>query len=533
MASAKAEIAASSRIESLVEAPYRTKLLLVGALTATMFVTTMNMTVMATSAQNIVADIGGFELFAWLFAGFSLTSAIAIPIVGKLTDIYGGKRVITVSLALFVLSSGVAGGMQSMPQLIAARAVQGISFAGSLGSVWIIMAALWPPRDRAKWIGVISAGFTLSGVLGPVIGGVISDNLSWRWVFWINVPTCGAALLMLLNWYPEVHTKRRSVSFDFAGAIVFGIAASAALYAFSVGGKAYAWTSPQVAGLFAVSVLATGLFVIIERRASDPMAPLYLFKARIFSGGLTASLTVTINFAVIMVFLPLFVQGVRGGSATSASFPLMAMAVGVAFGANLSGQIASRFGYAGLMAIGGLLVSAGGLAWIATMSGDTPDVLLYAVMLIMGTGMSFSFTNLHTPVQNAMPEEALGVVTSGLHFSRTFGTALGAAVLSAVLLSQLGPAPLDGPAAGLASPETLVSPDRLDEIRLEFIANPNLGEDSFRAELADARNRLSFALSRVFWTAAVISVFGGAAAAFAFSRLGIRGSISKVSSARG
>ncbi len=492
------------------------------ALTVTMFVTTMNMTVMATSAQNIVVDVGGFELFTWLFAAFSLTSAISIPIVGKLTDVYGGKRVIIISLAMFVLSSAVAGAMQSMPQLIAARAVQGIGFAGSMGCVWIIMAALWPPGDRAKWMGVIATGFTMSGVLGPVIGGAISEYLVWRWVFWMNLPTCGAALLMLLRWYPSVEVKRREARFDFAGAVVFGIAASAALYAFSVGGRDYAWISPPVLGLFAASALAVGLFALIERRASDPMVPLQLFRERIFAGGLIASLSVTTTFSVIMVFVPLLVQGVRGGGATDASFPLIAMALGVAFGSNASGQVMSRFGYVPAMAIGGLLVAAAGLVWISTMSVDTPAAYLYAVTTIMGIGMSFSFTTLHIPVQNAMPEESLGVVTASLNFSRTFGTALGAALLGALLIAQLGSTPVEGPAAALADPETLVSQERLAEIERDFLADEALGSERFQSELESSRQRLASALGIVFLAAAVISVLGALAAAFAFSGTTLR-----------
>ena len=509
--------AAPARLNSLIEVPYRTKLLIVGTLTASMTVVTMNMTVMATAAQSIVADIGGFELFIWLFAAYSLTSSVAVPIVGKLTDIYGGKRVIIVSLALFVMSSAVAGGMQSMPQLIAARAVQGIGSAGVMGSIWIIMAGLWPRGERAKWLGVITAGFTLSGVLGPIVGGLIADNASWRWVFWINVPAGGAALALLWFWYPNVLIKWREAKFDFAGALMLCVAASALLYAVTVGGKTYPWASPQIAALFVASAVATVLFIVIEWRAADPVLPLHMFRERIFAGGITASLSVTTTFSVVVVFLPLLVQGVRGGSATEASFPLMSMAAGVAIGANLAGQTLSRFGYAREMAVGGLLVAGAGLAWLGNMPVDAPAGQIFAVTLVMGIGMSFSFTTLHIPVQNAMPDELLGVVTSALQFFRTFGMVIGAVGLGALLLAQLGSFEAKGPSAHFADPEVLVSADRLEGIEQEFLDDPNLGAEAFETELAAARGRMAAPLGTVFWVAAGICVFGAAVAAFAFS----------------
>lgn len=509
--------AAPARPNSLVEVPYRTKLLIVATLTTSMTVVTMNMTVMATSAQSIVADIGGFELFIWLFAAFSLTSSVVVPIVGKLTDIYGGKRVIVISLALFTISSAVAGAMQTMPQLIAVRAVQGIGSAGVMGSIWIIMAGLWPPAERAKWLGAITAGFTLSGVLGPIVGGVIADNASWRWVFWINVPAGGVALALLWYWYPSIRTRAREAKFDFAGALALCVSASALLYAVTVGGKTYPWASPQIVGLIILSAVATFSFIVIEKRAADPVLPLHLFRERIFAGGITASLSVTTTFSVVVVFVPLLVQGARGGTATEASFPLMSMAAGVAIGANAAGQILSRFGYERAMAVGGLLVAAAGLAWLANLPVDASAGLIFTLTLIMGVGMSFAFTTLHIPVQNAMPDELLGVVTSALQFFRTFGMVIGAVGLGAVLLAQLGTYDAEGPAREFADPEVLVSTERLERIEQKFLDDPNLGAAAYESELAAARSRMAAPLSTVFWAAGGICVFGAAVAAFAFS----------------
>ena len=247
------------------------------------------------------------------------------------------------------------------------------------------------------------------------------------------------------------------------------------------------------------------------------MLPLHLFRERIFAGGITASLSVTTTFSVVVVFVPLLVQGARGGSATEASFPLMSMAAGVAIGANAAGQILSRFGYERAMAVGGLLVAAAGLAWLANLPVDASAGLIFTLTLIMGVGMSFAFTTLHIPVQNAMPDELLGVVTSALQFFRTFGMVIGAVGLGAVLLAQLGTHDAEGPAREFADPEVLVSTERLERIEQKFLDDPNLGAAAYESELAAARNRMAAPLSTVFWAAGGICVFGAAVAAFAFS----------------
>jgi MFS family permease len=189
----------SGRPRSLVEIPYRQKLFLITALSVTLIVSSASQTVVATAAQNIVADIGGFELFTWMFAGFSLASAVAVPIVGKLADMYGTRPIILASLAIFVISSTAGGFVTSMEQMIISRAFQGLGFAGVLGSVWITTATMWAPSDRAKWLGALSGAFTLAGVLGPILGGVVSDEIGWRWLFWYNLPLGGFSLWLLLR----------------------------------------------------------------------------------------------------------------------------------------------------------------------------------------------------------------------------------------------------------------------------------------------------------------------------------------------
>ncbi|MEX0762901.1 MAG: MFS transporter [Dehalococcoidia bacterium] len=519
MATSETTAAAPPVPGSLVEVPYRRKVLLVGALTVTLFVTTMNQTVVATAAQSIVADIGGFHLFTWLFAGFALTSAAAVPIVGKLSDLYGNKPVIITSLALFLVASGACGAALNMEQLLVARAFQGIGFAGVMGCVWIIMAALWEPKDRAKWMGVTAAGFTLSGVLGPVIGGTVSDALSWRWIFYLNLPVGGVAFFLLWTWFPGLAPQNRRGRFDIEGAIAFTVAISVALLALSVGGEESGWTSPMALSMYAVAAIALALFIRFELRAEDPLIPLGLFRSRVFSGAMAASLTVTVAFVVTTVFLPLYVQGVRGQSATTSALPLMTMAVGVAIGSNIAGQILGRAGYVRVISASGLTLAAITLAWMSTLAPDTPMILLVSATLVLGLGVSFGFTSFTAPVQNAMPITVLGVVTTSLQLARVFGTALGAAALGALLLAQISShlGAGDGPRGALADPEALVSEQQLAEIRQEFIAHPDLGEADFEQALAESRVALGDSLNAVFKASAVVTGIGIALAIFTFS----------------
>ena len=510
-----------ARPRSLVEIPYRQKLLLVSALAVTLVVSASSQTVVATAAQNIVADIGGFELFTWMFAGFSLASAVGVPIVGKLADMYGTRPVITFSLALFVVASTAGGFVTSMEQMIVARSFQGIAFAGVLGSVWITTATMWSPRDRAKWLGVLSGAFTLAGVAGPIFGGVVSDEVGWRWLFWFNLPAGGFSLWFMLRLFPKLDREQRERHFDVAGAVTFGLFATAALFAVSVGGDSFDWDSPVIIGLFVFAALNLILFIRAEFKAVDPVTPPGLFRHRVFTGAMAASMTVTISFVVTTVFIPLLVIGAMGQSATTSAYPLMTQAVGIAIGANLAGQVMSRLGYARELAATGLAVTATILWFLGT---QTTDVSLGHLMLMtfgMGVGISLAFTSFTVPVQNAMPDNVIGVVTTSLQFARTFGMAAGSAILGAIMLAQLGIAdvPDPGPADLIRNPEILVAETRLAEVRDGFLADPALGEEAYLIAVEDSRDSIANALSVVFKVAAIGSGIGVLLAVFAFTGL--------------
>ena len=505
--------------QSLVGLEYRRKVLIVGVLLVTLFVTAMNQSIVATASQNIVADIGGFALYPWMFTGFSLVSAITVPIVGKMNDLFGSKPIILISLVVFLAATALCGLALNMPQLVAARALQGLGFSGVLSSNWIIMAALWPRKDRAKWLGIMSAGFTASGVIGPIVGGVVSDAFSWRWVFFLNIPIGIVALYLLAAQFPHIRRSGARPRFDFAGAIAFGLAAGAGLFAISTGGDLFPWLSPMIVGLLALSAIALAAFVWLEARVDDPLLPLGLFAHRVFSAAMAGSLTVTISFVVSTVFLPLFVIGAMGLTATQAAIPLMTMAVGVAAGANLVGQVISRYGYPREIAVVGMITAASVLWWLGDVDASVSLTQLAFMTVLLGFGISGVFSALTATVQNAMPNCVLGVVTSNLQFARVFGMALGAALLGAVLLANLGVGGevSDSPEERIRDPEVLVSRERLADVRAEYLGEPELGQAAYERDLAVSRANIVDALKLVFRIASIASAAGLATAVIAFS----------------
>jgi MFS family permease len=512
----------TGRTKLLRDVPYRQKLMLVFALAGTLIVSSSSQTVVATAAQNIVADIGGFELFTWMFAGFSLASAVAVPIVGKLADIHGTRPIITISMAIFVISSTIGGFAPSMEFMIVVRAFQGLAFAGVLGSVWITTATMWAPNDRGKWLGVLSGSFTLAGVSGPILGGVVSDQIGWRWLFWYNLPLGLIAIWALLHLFPKLDRERRQRHFDVAGAVTFGLFATSALFAVSVAGDLFAWDSPVIIGLFTFAALNLALFIRAEFKAEDPVTPPALFRHRVFAGAMAASLTVTISFVVTTVFLPLLVIGAKAGTATTSAYPLMSQAIGVAIGANFAGQVLSRWGFARALSATGLGVTAI-ILWMLGMNGTDVGIPMLAVMtLIMGIGISLAFTSFTVPVQNVMPENVLGVVTTSLQFARVFGMAVGSAVLGAILLARLGIADVQDatPEQLIRNPEVVVSRDRLDAVKQDFISEAALGEAAFNTALDSSRRSIGDALSMVFYVAAAGSAVGVVLAIYTFT--GIR-----------
>ncbi|KAA1289449.1 MAG: MFS transporter, partial [SAR202 cluster bacterium] len=306
-----------------------------------LFVTSINQSVVSIAGPSIVAALGGFEYYAWIFSAFSLTSAICVPIVGKLNDIYGAKKVILYSLIIFTFSTLLCGLSNSMFFFIFSRAIQGIGFAGVMGTIWILIASLWAPKERGKWLGITSAGFTTSGVIGPIFGGLVNDLFNWRWIFYLNIPISIFAIIFLIKIFPKQELLEKK-KFDYFGALVFSIFASTFLFAISSLNNSSSTLSISFFLLIAISLISLGSFLYYEKNNPEGLVDLSLFKYKFFTGGMLGSLFIVISWTVWSVFLPLTLIGVNGYSASKASLALIALSVGSAVGANFFGNLIGR-----------------------------------------------------------------------------------------------------------------------------------------------------------------------------------------------
>src|SRR5690242_9800813 len=372
-----------------------------------MLLASLDQTIVSTALPRVIADLQGFDRYTWVSTAYLLTSTVTVPIYGKLSDLFGRKPIFLIGIVLFLAGSALSGASQSMNQLIAFRAFQGLG-AGALMPIAIaVVGDLFTPRERGKWQGVTGAVWGLSAILGPTLGGWITQYSTWRWVFYVNLPVGIAAMLVLIFLMPTLRSKAQNVSIDYIGAGLLVLGTVPLLLGFTWAGVQYAWNSPQIIGLFVGSVVVLAAFVIyeavLERRGGQPILEPGLFKNRIF----TVSALVTAIFGMglfgSIFFIPLFVQGVVGTSATNSGLILTPLMLTSIVGSVVSGQLVSRLGKYKWLAILGMLISVGGtlmLARLSVTSGNT-DVLL--AMLVLGLGMGFGMSLYTLIVQNAIP----------------------------------------------------------------------------------------------------------------------------------
>lgn len=416
---------------NIADMPKRQKIEILVAVMSGMFLAALDQTIVGTALPKIISDLNGLNEIGWVVSAYLLAAAVATPITAKLSDIYGRKVMFFVNVVIFLIGSLVCGLSDSMTTLIVGRAIQGVGGGGLLAGAFTIIGDIFPPRERGKWIGLLGATFGIASVIGPTLGGWLTDNLSWHWVFLVNLPVGLAAMAIAAHALPNI--KR-----DFAGKIdwlgAVGVAATVIpfLLALVWGGVDYEWTSPQILGLFAMSLICLPIFVWIESRASDPILPLRLFKERTFSLGNMIVMLAFLSLFGAVLYIPIFVQTVQGSTATNSGLILLPlMAANVV--ANISaGQFVSRTGrYKGLVMLS-LLTTAAGMFVLSTLEYNSANSKVILGMVLVGLGLGPSFSVIPTMIQNAFPNRDLGVVTGAVTFFRTVGGAIGASLLGAV-----------------------------------------------------------------------------------------------------
>jgi EmrB/QacA subfamily drug resistance transporter len=408
------------------------------------FLAAMESTVVATAMPTVVTSLGGLHIYSWVFSGFLLTSTVTMPLWGRLSDLFGRRPVYLAGLSIFLVGSALSGVAQSMGQLIAFRMLQGLG-AGSLMTLGMtIVGELFGLEQRAKMQGYVSGVWGVASLLGPLLGGLLTDHVSWRWVFYINLPFGAIAMLLLYGALPEGQRRRHAL--DYPGLALFSVGVSALLVGIMEAGRVGRWTGADVQLPLAVAVVTLGAFVVVERRAGEPIVPLRLFRHRmVTAASLNGLLSGMAMFGAIS-FVPLFLQHVSGMSATAAGFVLTPFVLGWVAMSIASARLALRVGYRVLVVSGMACLSVAFLL----LSRWAPGLTQAAAMrdaLLGGIGMGLTFVPMLIAVQSAVPRADLGTATSMTQFCRTIGGAVGLSVMGAVMIRRL--------AAGAAMAEAL------------------------------------------------------------------------------
>ena len=396
-----------------------------------MLLSALDSTVVSTALPTIVGDLGGGEHVSWVVTSYLLAQTVVTAVVGKFGDQFGRKRIFQLSVALFIIGSALCGMAQGMGWLIGARALQGLGAGGLTVTATALIADIIPLRDRGRYQGSLGAVFGITTVLGPLLGGYFTDNLSWRWVFYINVPLALVVIVVAGRTLPSVRAGGRQ-PIDYLGMLFITIGASCLVLATSWGGTTYPWGSPTIIGLFIVGALGLVVFVAVERRAVAPILPMRLFNERVF--WTCCALSFVVGFAMMgsITFLPTFLQYVNGVSAMSSGVRMLPMVLGLMATAITSGNIVSRTGRYKIFPVVGTPVIALGLFLLSQLD-ETSSVLRESLsMFVLGLGIGSSMQVLTIIVQNTVSYGDLGVATSAVTFFRTLGGAFGAAVFGSL-----------------------------------------------------------------------------------------------------
>ncbi len=409
----------------------RSRRLVISASLLALFLGALDALVMSAAMPTVVAELGGLDLYSWVYSSYLLTRTVALPVFGKLADIYRTKTLYVISILVFIAASLAAGFSQSMGFLIACRALQGIGAGGNFALVYIVLADISPPEERGKTLSLGSFVWGLASVLGPTMGGFIVAYLSWPWIFFVNVPLGALSLVGVGLYLVETRAKREKATIDFAGALALSLTILSLLLIFLLAGQAYAWRSPQILLLWTAAIVFGAWFCAAERRAPDPILPLSFFKLRGFSIGNAAIFMSSFAIFAFFGFAPLFIQGALGRSPVEVGSTVLALSLGWSLGSLALGRWVHAWG-SRISAAGGAALLSAGCALTLTFSTATSTAACFWVFALVGVGMGFVALATILVVQNSVSPSDLGVATASHQFSRNLGGTVGIGVCGGI-----------------------------------------------------------------------------------------------------
>ncbi len=490
------------------------------AVLVTLFFSSLDQTVVSTAMPVIIGDLKGFDIYAWVFTAYLITSAVTVPIYGKLSDVYGRKPFYIFGLVVFMIGSALSGQSHTMIELIVFRGLQGIGAGAMLSMPRATIGDIFNPRERGRWMGVFSMAFGLSAIVGPFLGGWITDHLGWQWVFYINLPVAALALVGIIYALPRVRTEHQ-VHVDWVGTGLLVLGLVPMLLAFTWAGNQYPWGSPVIIGLFAFSAVTLALFIWAETRATEPVIPVEFFRVPIFAATNLIGLLLSVGMFGTLLFLPLYVQGVLALSAQNSGAILTPMMASFIVSAIVAGQLLTRTGKYKIVSLVAAVVAVVGLYLFTRLGVDStwPTVVLY--MIVLGLGIGALLPIMSVVVQNAFPYKVLGVDNAAQQFVRSLGAVIATPILGTVLantfsrqIQQNLPPALKQAMANLpasqrqilSDPQSLTNAQTQAAIKSQFAAFGPQGDKLYNEFIKAVHQSLAAGMEHVFLIAFAVGL---------------------------